>query len=69
MGFTTESARWMLRHRAGKANARIQKERGFPYLVKARAALARKRLAQLALLVDSDCCEHCSIKLRISRLK
>jgi hypothetical protein len=53
MAFTSESARFMLRSRGGKAYARNNRARGFPTLVKARAALAAKharlRAEQLAL--------------------
>jgi hypothetical protein len=69
MAFTSQSGAFALRSRAGKTNARIQRDRGFPHLVKARIARARKRLEQLAQLVSADCCEHCTLRLRISRLK
>lgn len=65
MGFTTESARFMLRSRGGKAYARNHRDRGFPTLVKARAMLAlkRDRLRAEQLALDSTAhCKCCSLR-------
>jgi hypothetical protein len=66
MAFTSQSGAFALRSRAGKANARIQKERGYPYCVKAREARLRKRLERLLSLLSADCCEHCIIRAKLN---
>ena len=63
MPFTSESARWMLKHRGGIASAKRFKALGYPNLVKAtaarcaRAARLRelKKLAAIIVECESEC--------------
>ena len=60
MAFTSESARFALSSRGGKAYVRNHRERGFPTLVKAREVRLAKHQARLAaLLAELETGVHC----------